>query len=99
MLQTPQSAAGSISRHLVVGLICLSLTALTWLVFGQTLRHDFINFDDDLEVYDNSAVRQGLSIEGVKWAFTHTPAKLWHPLTTLSHMLDCSVFGLKAGGH
>jgi protein O-mannosyl-transferase len=79
--------------------ICLALVAITWLVFGQTLRHDFVDFDDNLYVYQNPAITRGLSVDGVLGAFTHPHAGNWHPLTTISHMLDCQLFGLKAGGH
>ena len=79
--------------------VCLALVAITWFVFGQTLRHDFVNFDDHVYVYENPLVVRGLSTEGIIGAFTHTHALNWHPLTTLSHMLDCQLYGLKAGGH
>ena len=79
--------------------VCLALTALTWLVFGQTLWHDFVNLDDHVYVYDNPLITRGLTLEGVINAFVHAHARNWHPLTTLSHMLDCQLFGLKAGGH
>jgi hypothetical protein len=68
------------------------------LVFGQTVTHDFVNYDDDY-VYENIPVRHGMSVEGVDWAFTHRHAGNWHPLTWISHMLDCQVYGLWAGGH
>jgi tetratricopeptide (TPR) repeat protein len=79
--------------------VCLVLIALTWLVFGQTLWHDFVNLDDHVYVYDNPLITRGLTLDGVINAFVHTHARNWHPLTTLSHMLDCHLFGLKAGGH
>src|SRR6266513_4405645 len=79
--------------------VCLVLIALTWLVFGQTLWHDFVNLDDHVYVYDNSLITRGLTLPGVINAFVHTHARNWHPLTTLSHMLDCQLFGLKAGRH
>src|SRR6188508_2775716 len=80
-------------------LVCLGLVAITWVVFGQTLAHDFVNFDDHVYVYENSLVVRGLTTEGIIGAFTHTHALNWHPLTTLSHMLDCGLYGLNAGGH
>ena len=80
-------------------LVCLGLVAVTWAVFGQTLTHDFVNFDDHVYVYENPLVIKGLSTEGIISAFTHTHARNWHPLTTLSHMLDCQLYGLNAGGH
>ena len=84
--------------RLTVG-ICLSLALLTWLVFGQTLWHDFINYDDPHYVYEDTRITGGLSISGIAWAFTHIHALNWHPLTTMSHMLDCQLYGLKAGWH
>jgi cytochrome c-type biogenesis protein CcmH/NrfG len=79
--------------------ICIALAALTWLVFGQTLWHDFINYDDPRYVYENTKITDGLSISGIAWAFTHIHSMNWHPLTTISHMLDCQVYGLRAGWH
>ena len=80
-------------------LICLGLMAVTWIVFGQTLTHDFVNFDDHLYVYENPLIIRGVSSEGIIAAFTHTHARNWHPLTTVSHMLDCQLYGLNARGH
>jgi protein O-mannosyl-transferase len=85
-------------RGVVVG-ICAALTAITWLIFGQTLGHQFVTYDDPQYVYENAKVTAGLSPEGVSWAFTHTVAGNWHPLTTISHMLDCQLYGLKPAGH
>jgi tetratricopeptide (TPR) repeat protein len=79
--------------------ICIALASLTWLVFGQTLRHDFVNYDDPRYVYENTRITSGLSISGIAWAFTHIHSMNWHPLTTISHMLDCQLYGLKAGWH
>jgi tetratricopeptide (TPR) repeat protein len=79
--------------------ICLSLAVLTWVVFSQTLWHDFINYDDPRYVYENTKITGGLSISGIAWAFTHIHSLNWHPLTTISHMLDCQLYGLKAGWH
>jgi tetratricopeptide (TPR) repeat protein len=79
--------------------VCLALVAITWFIFGQTLRHDFVDFDDHIYVYQNPVINRGLSLAGVFGAFTRPHAGNWHPLTTISHMLDCQLFGLKAGGH
>jgi tetratricopeptide (TPR) repeat protein len=79
--------------------ICVFLAAITWLVFGQTLRHEFINYDDDKYVYENAEVTAHFTLHGTVWAFTHSHANNWHPLTWISHMLDYQLFGLKAGGH
>jgi protein O-mannosyl-transferase len=79
--------------------ICVALAALSWLVFGQTLWHDFVNYDDPRYVYENTTITSGLSISGTAWAFTHIHSMNWHPLTTISHMLDCQLYGLHAGWH
>src|SRR5881392_1818896 len=86
------------SRSLTI-IIYLFLAAISVTVFGQTIRYDFVNFDDDLYVYDTPGVSKGLTINGILAAFTHPHAHNWHPLTTISHMLDCQLFGLNAGGH
>src|ERR1035437_9811943 len=77
------------------------LAAATFAVFWQVSRHEFVNFDDPAYVTYNSVVREGLTWPGVAWAFTnlHGEATYWHPVTWLSHMLDCQLFGLKASGH
>jgi tetratricopeptide (TPR) repeat protein len=68
-------------------------------VFGQTIRFDFVNFDDDLYVYNAPAIQAGPTLKGIAAAFTSQHARNWHPLTTVSHMLDCRLYGLNAGGH
>ncbi len=78
---------------------CIALAALSWLIFGQTFWHDFINYDDPRYVYENTKITGGLRISGIAWAFTHIHSMNWHPLTTISHMLDCQLYGLKAGWH
>src|SRR5690348_5212311 len=79
--------------------LCICLGVLTWLVFGQTLWHDFINYDDPRYVYENTKITSGLSPSGIGWAFTHIHSMNWHPLTTISHMLDCQFYGLRPGWH
>jgi len=79
--------------------ISIFLLAITWAVFGQTFGHQFINYDDPLYVLDNAHVRAGLTWRGIAWAFTHVHSQNWHPLTTISHMLDCQWFGLNPGAH
>ena len=70
-LKSESPAAGLNDRWLVPG-VCIFLAAIIWVVFGQTLRHEFVNYDDDLYVYENPTVTRGLSLKGVEWAFTHS---------------------------
>ena len=72
---------------------------MTFAVFGQTLTHEFIDFDDRTYVYENPMVTRGLTLQGFIWAFTHIQNANWHPLTWLSHMLDCQLYGLNPVGH
>jgi hypothetical protein len=79
--------------------IILFLIVATISVFGQVRNHEFINYDDPKYVTENPHVQAGLTGEGIIWAFTSSHANNWHPLTWLSHMLDCQIYGLNAGGH
>jgi len=82
-----------------VAAVCLVLAAITFAVFGQTAGFQFVNYDDKSYVYDNPVVEKGLTLQGAAWAFTYGKIGHWHPLTWLTHMADCQVYGLWAGGH
>ena len=74
------------------------LVATTVLLYLPVVHHDFLKlWDDDAYVTDNLHVRSGLSPTNIRWAFTSFEQSNWHPLTWLSHMLDCQVFGLNPG--
>src|SRR6266571_623963 len=94
-IPSPHSPA---PRATILG-VSIFLMAITWLVFGETLRHLPINFDDPGYVFRNPQITTGLTSTGILWAFTHSCMQNWHPLTWISHMLDCELFGLNAGGH
>ncbi|HST30571.1 MAG TPA: tetratricopeptide repeat protein [Chthoniobacterales bacterium] len=79
--------------------VAIGLVTLTWIVFGQTLSHQFVNFDDGAYVYRNFDIRQGITLQQVGRAFTQPVAGNWHPLTMLSHMLDCRIYGVQPWGH
>ncbi|HYN41616.1 MAG TPA: hypothetical protein VE129_07570, partial [Thermoanaerobaculia bacterium] len=68
-------------------------------VFFPVLGFGFVNYDDPAYVQSNPYVHQGLTANGVAWAFGSTHASNWHPLTWLSHMADVELFGLAPGGH
>jgi Tfp pilus assembly protein PilF len=80
--------------------ILLLLAILTVGVFARVAVNDFVNYDDPDYVTNNPQVQQGLTWSGAKWAFAnlHGQATYWHPLTWLSHMLDCQLFGLQPAG-
>jgi protein O-mannosyl-transferase len=79
--------------------VCTGIVALIWIVFGQTLGHDFVNYDDKTYVYGNALVQEGLTLHGLSRALVDIQTRNWHPLTLISHMIDCQIFDLKAGGH
>ena len=80
-------------------LIALLLALTTLVVFLPAGRFSFLNYDDNDYVADNPHVNAGLTPAGVKWAFTAFHAGNWHPLTWISHMADCTLFGLNPGAH
>ena len=88
-----------IGDHYKVILICLFLTIAVFAVYWQAAGFDFVNFDDPFYVKDNSVVGQGLTLDGIKWAFTSLYVSNWHPLTWISHMLDVQFFGMTPGLH
>src|SRR5688500_1050387 len=79
--------------------LALLLVVGTLLVYWPARQFEFTNYDDEDYVYRNPTVMKGLTAEGVKWAFTTGHMANWHPLTWLSHMLDCQLWGVKAGAH
>ena len=79
--------------------VCLFLVISTLFVFWPVLDYGFVNFDDGSYVTDNRLVQSGLTLEGITWAFTTTYTGYWHPLTWLSHMLDCQIYGMDPGRH
>jgi protein O-mannosyl-transferase len=88
----------SMRRRRIV-LVCLLLGVVTLALYWPVRHYDFVQYDDDDYVFDNPAVRMGLSWGGVVWSFISAHSANWHPLTWLSHMLDCQLFGLNAGSH
>src|SRR6185312_1263257 len=80
--------------------LCTLLFLIVLLAFGPTLNNGFVNYDDPVYITSNTHVQQGFTWENIKWAFRPTQETAnWHPLTWLSHMLDCQFFGLRPFGH
>jgi tetratricopeptide (TPR) repeat protein len=80
-------------------LIGIALVILPLLIYWQVQNFEFVNLDDPLYITENLTVRKGLTKEGAIWAFAFNDVSYWHPLTWLSHMLDCQLYGLDPRGH
>ncbi len=95
--QLPSPPVNLIRKHADFG-VCVLLVMAVLVVFGQTLWHGYVNYDDDKYVYDNPHVLNGLTLRGIGWAFTYGEIGHWHPLTWISHMLDAQLFGAGPAG-
>jgi protein O-mannosyl-transferase len=80
-------------------LLTVGLVLMIAVAYWPVSRNVFTNFDDDDYVVDNEFVNQGLSLNNLAWAMTSFDRANWHPLTWISHMLDCQLFGLQPAGH
>lgn len=81
-----------------LGLAALLFAVTVWVYF-PVIRHPFVNYDDPDYITDNTTVQKGLSWTTLSWAFTTMESANWHPLTWLSHALDCELYGLNPSGH
>ena len=90
---------GAEKDYRIVLLVAMCLIAAVLIVYGKSRSFDFVGFDDELYVTQNQIVQKGISLNGIKWAFTTFHSANWHPLTWLSHMLDCELYGLNSAGH
>ena len=80
-------------------IVYLVLTVVTLAVFWQVNQYDFINFDDNTYVTENSHIQSGITLDGFRWAFSTKYSDLWNPLVWLSFMFDYQLHGLNAGGY
>jgi protein O-mannosyl-transferase len=85
--------------RVVTAIVCVVLAVIVGISFGRVLGNDFVGYDDQRYVVQNPWVTNGLTLGGIQWAFTHVHASNWHPLTMISHMLDCQLYGLQPWGH
>ena len=104
MPQPPSPGSSTVSRR-VQGLLksplsaCFVIAVLTISLYSPVLHYGFINYDDEDYVARNANVQKGINWQTLKWAVTSTEQANWHPLTWLSHALDCELFGLAGGPH
>jgi protein O-mannosyl-transferase len=94
MKTSEKPALGTSDLFAIAALLAIAIAPLRGAV-----DFDFINYDDPDYVTENPTVIAGLTSKGVAWAFTSGHASNWHPLTWISHMIDCSLFGMNAGMH
>ena len=92
-------STAKLTRNQLFALICLALAAVTLAVYWPVRYHAFTNIDDDGYITGNAHVKAGLTWPGIVWAFQSGFTGNWHPLTWISHMTDCQLFGLNPAGH
>lgn len=85
--------------HRHTAIFCLLLVAVTLAFYNPIVRNRFVDFDDSAYILKNPHVQQGLTWSTIKWSFTTFQEGNWHPLTWLSHALDCQIFHLNPAGH
>jgi protein O-mannosyl-transferase len=79
--------------------ICVFLALVTFALYWPVTGFEFNNYDDVQYITDNSRIHSGLTGGNIRWAFTTGHASNWHPITWLSHQLDCQLYGLNPAGH
>src|SRR5438067_8793898 len=94
-----EAVDGEGSRRGQETILVLLLIAGTLALYNPATRNGFINYDDNWYVTLKPQVQAGLTLQSIRWAFTTFDISNWHPLTWLSHMLDCQLFGLNPVGH
>jgi tetratricopeptide (TPR) repeat protein len=87
------------TNFLKVFLVGLSLIVAIIIAYAQASNFDFVGYDDQEYIIENSHVQEGLTLDSIIWAFTSFHSANWHPMTWLSHMLDCELYGLNPTGH
>ncbi|MGD1041711.1 MAG: tetratricopeptide repeat protein [Sedimentisphaerales bacterium] len=88
------------SQKYVFVVICAALVTATFVAYEPIRHNGFVTYDDDLYVTENTHVNGGITRQSVAWAFTiNYDTGNWHPVTWLSHMVDCEIYGLNPLGH
>jgi tetratricopeptide (TPR) repeat protein len=86
-------------QRYILSLIGAALVMATLVAYEPIRHNDFVKYDDDIYISENSHIKEGITRDSVLWAFTKPYTANWHPLTWLSHMLDCEIYGLNPLGH
>jgi len=82
-------------KHIIIFFLIVACS----IAFGPIVNNDFVGYDDNRLIAENSFIQNGINAKSIKWAFTDTHHEYWHPLTWLSLMLDWRLFGSNASGH
>ena len=95
LVERMTTSGGPNQQWLIGGFLIVATLAVYW----QVRNHDFVNYDDQLYVMDQLSQPRALTTQNIVWAFTTTHTGNWYPVSWLSHLLDCRLFGLNAGPH
>jgi len=96
MPETPNQSVRFSRRNAA---IAAGLAIITFALYAPAIGYEFNNYDDAQYITSNARIHQGLTFANIRWAFQTGYAANWHPLTWLSHILDCQFFGLNPAGH
>jgi tetratricopeptide (TPR) repeat protein len=80
-------------------LVCAALALVTALAYWPVATCDFVNFDDSAYIVGNFHITHGISLQALRWCFQAGYVSNWHPLTWMSHLVDCQLYGLRPAGH
>lgn len=80
-------------------MLCVLLALITLIIYWDIQSFEFLNYDDNEFIIENQHIRDGFSLDSIVYAFTDINSGIWHPITWLSHILDCQIFGLNPMGH
>jgi tetratricopeptide (TPR) repeat protein len=95
----PAAIPAASEQHFPVCLLATFLLLATGALFWPAMHCGFVSYDDRVYITENDQVQVGFTWESFKWAFLNPVSANWHPVTMLSHMLDCQLYGLKPAGH
>src|SRR5437868_3260987 len=99
MKKSRREIKAAVSPRALLLAIAFSLALVTVVLFGRTFSYPFINFDDPAYILERPEITRGMTLDGIGWSLRHVHGGNWHPLTSISHMLDCQWFDGHAGAH
>lgn len=97
LIQVLAKNMNNLRIHIIIPYILLSIVTL--FTFYELRNHEFLNYDDNEFIFENEHIINGFSIDSLTYAFKDINSGIWHPITWLSHILDCQLYGLNPMGH